>query len=80
MSFKLAAGQTKNYYFRAKDGNLFTKGEMIRTTNDTYFEYIGANHVDKATEIQFPISTISTMFVKCVKNSMRLKIMMILIK
>ena len=22
---------------------------MIRTTNDTYFEYIGANHVDKAT-------------------------------
>ena len=47
--FKLAAGQTKNYYFRAKDGNLFTKGEMIRTNNDAYFEYIGANHVDKAT-------------------------------
>ena len=49
LSFKLAAGQTKNYYFRAKDGNLFTKGEMIRTNNDAYFEYIGANHVDKAT-------------------------------
>ncbi len=47
--FTLAGGQTKNYYFRAKDGNLFTKGEMIRTTNDTYFEYIGANHVDKTT-------------------------------
>ena len=49
LAFKLAAGQTKNYYFRAKDGNLFTKGEMIRTNNDAYFEYIGANHVDKAT-------------------------------
>lgn len=49
LAFKLAAGQTKNYYFRAKEGDSFTKGEMIRTNRDVYFEYIGANHVDKTT-------------------------------
>ena len=65
LSFKLAAGQTKNYYFRAKDGNLFTKGEMIRTTNDTYFEYIGANHVDKATIVPNAEQATHTMNCQC---------------
>ena len=46
--FTLAGGQTKNYYFRAKDGNLFTKGN-IDVNRASYFEYIGANHVDKTT-------------------------------
>lgn len=46
--FTLAGGQTENYYFRAKDGNLFTKGN-IDVKRASYFEYIGANHVDKAT-------------------------------
>ena len=49
LAFELAAGQTKNYYFRANDGDSFTKGEMIRTNRDVYFEYIGANHVDETT-------------------------------
>ncbi len=65
--FTLAAGQTKNYYFRAKDGNLFTKGEMIRTNNDAYFEYIGANHVDETT-IKSDGEATHTMKCKC-KNS-----------
>lgn len=46
--FTLAGGQTENYYFRAKEGNLFTKGN-IDVNRASYFEYIGANHVDKAT-------------------------------
>lgn len=47
--FKLAAGQTEDYYFRSTtDGNSFTKGN-IDVNRASYFEYIGANHVDKAT-------------------------------
>ena len=46
--FTLAGGQTENYYFRAKEGNLFTKGN-IDVNRASYFEYIGANHVDKTT-------------------------------
>ena len=47
--FKLAAGQTEDYYFRSTtDGNSFTKGN-INVNRASYFEYIGANHVDKAT-------------------------------
>ncbi len=47
--FKLAAGQTEDCYFRSTtEGTSFTKGK-IAITSDYYFEYIGANHVDKAT-------------------------------
>ena len=45
--FKLAAGQTEDCYFRSTtEGTSFTKGK-IAITSDYYFEYIGANHVDK---------------------------------
>ena len=64
--FKLAAGQTKNYYFRAKDGNLFTKGN-IDVNRASYFEYIGANHVDETT-IKSDGEATHTMKCKC-KNS-----------
>lgn len=64
--FKLAAGQTKNYYFRAKDGNLFTKGN-IDVNRASYFEYIGANHVDETT-INSDGEAAHTMNCKC-KNS-----------
>lgn len=47
--FTLAGGQTEDYYFRSTtDGNSFTKGN-IDVKRASYFEYIGANHVDKAT-------------------------------
>lgn len=47
--FTLAGGQTEDYYFRSTtDGNSFTKGN-IDVNRASYFEYIGANHVDKAT-------------------------------
>ena len=50
-SFKFVVEQTADYYFRAQAGASFVKGNAERTINDpyTYFEYIGANHVDKAT-------------------------------
>ena len=66
LAFKLAAGQTKNYYFRAKDGNLFTKGN-IDVNRATYFEYIGANHVNETT-IKSDGEATHTMKCKC-KNS-----------
>ena len=49
--FKFVGEQTTDYYFRAQAGASFVKGNAERTINDpyTYFEYIGANHVDKAT-------------------------------
>ena len=49
--FKFVGEQTTDYYFRAQAGVSFVKGNAERTKNDpyTYFEYIGANHVDKAT-------------------------------
>ena len=49
--FKFVGEQTTDYYFRAQAGASFVKGNAERTKNDpyTYFEYIGANHVDKAT-------------------------------
>ena len=46
--FTLADGQTADYYFRKTDGNSFTKGK-IDVSRATYFEYIGANHVDRIT-------------------------------
>lgn len=47
--FTLAGGQTEDYYFRSTtDENSFTKGN-IDVNRASYFEYIGANHVDKAT-------------------------------
>ncbi len=64
--FKLAGGQTENYYFRAKDGNLFTKGN-IDVNRASYFEYIGANHVDETT-IKSDGEATHTMKCKC-KNS-----------
>lgn len=67
--FKLAAGQTKNYYFRAKDGNLFTKGN-IDVNRASYFEYIGANHVDETT-INSDGEAAHTMNCKC-KNSTKI--------
>ena len=49
--FKFVGEQTTDYYFRAQAGASFVKGNAERTINDpyTYFEYIGANHVDKTT-------------------------------
>lgn len=67
--FKLAAGQTKNYYFRAKDGNLFTKGN-IDVNRASYFEYIGANHVDETT-INSDGEAAHTMNCKC-KNGTKI--------
>ena len=45
--FNFVNGQKDNFYFRAKAGDSFTKGTVETSSN--YFEYIGANHVDKAT-------------------------------
>ena len=46
LAFKLADGQTADYYFRKTDGDSFTKGK-IDVSRATYFEYIGAEHVNK---------------------------------
>lgn len=65
--FKLAAGQTEDYYFRSTtDGNSFTKGN-IDVNRASYFEYIGANHVDETT-IKSDGEATHTMKCKC-KNS-----------
>ena len=65
--FKLAAGQTEDYYFRSTtDGNSFTKGN-IDVNKASYFEYIGANHVDETT-IKSDGEATHTMKCKC-KNS-----------
>lgn len=64
LAFKLADGQTKNYYFRAKDGNLFTKGE-IDVSRATYFEYIGAEHVNKDKNTITPNAGKSTHTMEC---------------
>lgn len=71
MDFNLAA---EDYYFRIKDGNSFTKGKITKgkiempTRNNNYFEYIGANHVDKATITPNAGQATHTMKCKC-KNS-----------
>lgn len=66
MDFNLAA---EDYYFRIKDGNSFTKGKIeMPTRNNNYFEYIGANHVDKATITPNAGQATHTMKCKC-KNS-----------
>ncbi len=44
--FTLADGQTADYYFRKTDEASFTKGK-IDVSRATYFEYIGAEHVNK---------------------------------
>lgn len=65
--FTLAAGQTEDYYFRSTtDGNSFTKGN-IDVKRASYFEYIGANHVNKTT-IKSDGEATHTMKCKC-KNS-----------
>lgn len=65
--FKLAAGQTEDYYFRSTtDGNSFIKGN-IDVNRASYFEYIGANHVDETT-IKSDGEATHTMKCKC-KNS-----------
>ena len=43
--FNFVNGQKDNFYFRAKAGDSFTKGTVETSSN--YFEYIGANHVNK---------------------------------
>lgn len=65
--FTLAGGQTEDYYFRSTtDGNSFTKGN-IDVKRASYFEYIGANHVDETT-IKSDGEATHTMKCKC-KNS-----------
>lgn len=65
--FTLAGGQTEDYYFRSTtDGNSFTKGN-IDVKRASYFEYIGANHVNKTT-IKSDGEATHTMKCKC-KNS-----------
>ena len=65
--FTLAGGQTEDYYFRSTtDGNSFTKGN-INVNRASYFEYIGANHVNKTT-IKSDGEATHTMKCKC-KNS-----------
>ena len=65
--FTLAGGQTEDYYFRSTtDGNSFTKGN-IDVNRASYFEYIGANHVNKTT-IKSDGEATHTMKCKC-KNS-----------
>lgn len=67
--FTLAGGQTEDYYFRSTtDGNSFTKGNInIDVKRASYFEYIGANHVNKTT-IKSDGEATHTMKCKC-KNS-----------
>ncbi len=64
--FTLADGQTADYYFRKTDGDSFTKGK-IDVSRATYFEYIGANHVNETT-IKSDGEATHTMKCKC-KNS-----------
>ena len=62
--FTLAGGQTEDYYFRSTtDGNSFTKGN-IDVNRASYFEYIGANHVDETT-IKSDGEATHTMNCKC---------------
>ena len=66
LAFNLVAGQTEDYYFRATDGTSFTKGKIEITTNrDTYFEYIGADHVNKDTIKQNTDQKTHTMECEC---------------
>lgn len=68
--FTLAGGQTEDYYFRSTtDGNSFTKGN-IDVNRASYFEYIGANHVDETT-INSDGEAAHTMNCKC-KNSTKI--------
>lgn len=66
-STNVSGGQTEDYYFRSTtDGNSFTKGN-IDVKRASYFEYIGANHVNKTT-IKSDGEATHTMKCKC-KNS-----------
>ena len=70
-NFKLVNGQTENCYFRVNDNTSpFTKGKITIATNDSYFEYIGANHVDETT-IKSDGEAAHTMNCKC-KNSTKI--------
>lgn len=63
--FTLAGGQTEDYYFRSTtDGNSFTKGK-IDVSRATYFEYIGAKHVNKDTITQNVGQATHTMACDC---------------
>ena len=64
LAFKLAAGQTADYYFRKTDGDSFTKGK-IDVSGATYFEYIGAKHVNKDTITQNVGQATHTMACDC---------------
>lgn len=65
--FKFVGEQTTDYYFRAQAGASFVKGNAERTINDpyTYFEYIGANHVDKTTIVPNAEQATHTMQCQC---------------
>lgn len=62
--FTLADGQTADYYFRKTDGDSFTKGK-IDVSRATYFEYIGAKHVNKDTITQNADQATHTMACDC---------------
>lgn len=64
-AFNLTDGQTENCYFRTKAGASFTKGKIVRLNSDSYFEYIGAKHVDETTIKQNDGQVTHTMQCRC---------------